>query len=385
MECQIPFNKPFIVGRELEYIAEAVAAGDLSGGGRFTRDCAEVLQNRFGIHKVLLTPSCTAALEMAAMLCGLQPGDEVIMPSYTFVSTANAVVRLGARPVFVDVRPDTLNLDERLIEAAITTHTKAIVPVHYAGVACEMDTIVKIAERHGLMVVEDAAQAVGSSYRGRALGSVGQMAAFSFHETKNVICGQGGALCLNDPTLVERAEILRDRGTNRQKFLRGQADKYTWVDVGSAYAPSEICSAFLYAQLEMMDMIAERRRSRYVRYQTALAPLEASGVVQLPAAPPGCQGNAHIFWIVLRDQPTRDALIDSLRGDGILAVFHYVPLHSSPMGKSFGYQPDDLPVTENLSGRLLRLPLYHELKDDQQQRVIDHVVRFLTSPGTVGR
>ena len=384
MECPIPFNKPFIVGRELEYIAEAVAAGDLSGGGRFTRDCAEVLQNRFGIHKVLLTPSCTAALEMAAMLCGLQPGDEVIMPSYTFVSTANAVVRLGARPVFVDIRPDTLNLDERLVEAAITSHTKAIVPVHYAGVACDMDTIVEIAERHGLMVVEDAAQAVGSSYRGRALGSVGQMAAFSFHETKNVICGQGGALCLNDPKLVERAEILRDRGTNRQKFLRGQTDKYTWVDVGSAYAPSEICSAFLYAQLEMMDMIAERRRSRYANYQTALAPLEASGVVQLPAAPPGCHGNAHIFWIILRDQPTRDALIDSLRADGILAVFHYVPLHSSPMGKSFGYQPEDLPVTENLSGRLLRLPLYHELTEAQQQRVIDHVVRFLTPSGTVG-
>jgi dTDP-4-amino-4,6-dideoxygalactose transaminase len=378
MESCIPFNRPFIAGRELEYIEQAVSAGDLSGGGQFTRGCAELLQARFGIHKVLLTPSCTAALEMAAMLCDLQPGDEVIMPSYTFVSTANAVVRLGARPVFVDVRPDTLNLDENLIEAAITARTRAICPVHYAGVACEMDTIGEIAERHRLMVVEDAAQAVDASYRGRPLGSLGHMAAFSFHETKNVICGQGGALCLNDPTLVERAEILRDRGTNRQKFLRGMVDKYTWVDVGSAYAPSEICSAFLYAQLEMMDTISARRRSRYLCYLTHLAPLEARGLLRLPATPVGCQSNAHMFWIILRDQQARDALLEYLKSQGILAVFHYVPLHSSPMGKTFGYQPSDLPVTDDVSGRLLRLPLYHELTDEHLQRVVDHVVSFLT-------
>jgi dTDP-4-amino-4,6-dideoxygalactose transaminase len=378
MESGIPFNRPFIAGRELEYIEQAVAVGDLSGGGRFTRGCAELLQARFGIHKVLLTPSCTAALEMAAMLCDLQPGDEVIMPSYTFVSTANAVVRLGARPVFVDIRPDTLNLDENLIEAAITTKTRGICPVHYAGVACEMDTIGKIAKKHHLMVVEDAAQAVDASYRGRPLGSLGHMAAFSFHETKNVICGQGGALCLNDPTLVERAEILRDRGTNRQKFLRGMVDKYTWVDVGSAYAPSEICSAFLYAQLEMMDTISARRRTRYLCYETQLTPLEARGLLRLPATPEGCQSNSHMFWIILRDQHARDALLEYLKSQGILAVFHYVPLHSSPMGKTFGYQPADLPVTEDVSGRLLRLPLYHELTDDQLQRVVDHVVSFLT-------
>jgi dTDP-4-amino-4,6-dideoxygalactose transaminase len=377
MECGIPFNRPFIAGRELEYIQQAVTAGDLSGGGRFTRGCAELLQTRFGIHKVLLTPSCTAALEMAAMLCDLQPGDEVIMPSYTFVSTANAVVRLGARPVFVDVRPDTLNLDENRIEAAITAKTRAICPVHYAGVACEMDTIGEIAARRRLMVVEDAAQAVDASYRGRPLGSLGHMAAFSFHETKNVICGQGGALCLNDPTLVERAEILRDRGTNRQKFLRGMVDKYTWVDVGSAYAPSELCSAFLYAQLEMIDAISARRRSRYRSYQTQLAPLEARGLLRLPATPLGCQSNSHMFWIILSDQHARDALLEYLKAQGILAVFHYVPLHSSPMGKTFGYQPSDLPVTEDLSGRLLRLPLYHELTDEQLQRVVDHVVSFL--------
>lgn len=378
MEWSIPFNKPFIAGRELEFIAEAVASGDLSGSGRFTRDCSAFLQNRFGIHRVLLTPSCTAALEMAAMLCGLQPGDEVIMPSYTFVSTANAVVRMGARPVFVDIRPDTLNLDETLVESEITVKTRAICPVHYAGVACEMEAIGEIAKRHRLMVIEDAAQAVDASYRGRSLGSIGHLAAFSFHETKNVICGQGGALCINDPTLVERAEILRDRGTNRQNFLRGMVDKYTWVDVGSAYAPSEVCSAFLYAQLEMMDVISARRRSRYLSYQSQLAPLAAGGLLRLPGTPAECKGNSHMFWIILRDQHVRDSLIEYLKSNGILAVFHYVPLHSSPMGKTFGYQAGDLPVTEDLSGRMLRLPLYHELTEEQVQRVVDHVVSFLT-------
>lgn len=377
MDISIPFNKPFLAGRELDYIAAAVAAGDVSGGGPYTRRCATLLEARFGIHKVLLTPSCTAALEMAAMLCNLQPGDEVIMPSYTFVSTANAVVRLGARPVFVDVRADTLNLDEERVEAAITKRTRAINAVHYAGVACEMDRLKAIAELHDLSLVEDAAQAVGSSYRGRALGSIGHLAAFSFHETKNLICGEGGALCINDPVFVERAEILRDKGTNRQNFLRGMVDKYTWVDVGSSYVPSEICSAFLYAQLEMMDAITARRRSRYDWYRAALVPLEAEGLVRLPRIPDVCGGNAHLFWIVVHDSETRDDLIAHLKSRGILAVFHYVPLHTSPMGEQMGYRRGDLPVTEDLADRLLRLPLYFEITEEQQQRVVEEIGSFL--------
>ncbi|MFN5437737.1 MAG: dTDP-4-amino-4,6-dideoxygalactose transaminase, partial [Planctomyces sp.] len=262
----IPFNKPFIAGKELFYIAQAVTFGNLSGDGHFTRQCARLMQERFSIHKVLLTPSCTAALEMAAQLCDLDPGDEVIMPSYTFVSTASAFVRMGAKPVFVDIRPDTLNLDEALIEDAISERTKAICVVHYAGVACEMDRIMAIARGHGLKVVEDAAQGVNSWYNGRALGSIGDLGCYSFHETKNYICGEGGALCINDPELIPRAEIIRDKGTNRQRFFRGEVDKYTWVDVGSSYVPSEICSAFLYGQLEEMDRISDRRQEIYLRY-----------------------------------------------------------------------------------------------------------------------
>jgi dTDP-4-amino-4,6-dideoxygalactose transaminase len=382
MPLEIPFNKPFIVGKELFYIAQAVTLGNIAGDGHFTQSCSRLLEDRFGIRKVLMTSSCTAALEMAAMLCDLGPGDEVILPSFTFVSTANAVVRLGARPVFVDVRPDTLNIDEVAVEKAVTPRTRAIFPVHYAGVGCAMDRIMGIARRHGLAVVEDAAQGVNAFCNGRALGSIGTLGTFSFHETKNYICGEGGALCLNDPGLVERAEIIRDKGTNRRQFLRGQVDKYTWVEVGSSYVPSEICSAFLFAQLEMLDAISERRRQIHARYSERLAPLEEDGLLCLPHVPDECASNYHLFYILLPDVKTRDGLMMHLRENGILAVFHYVPLHSSPMGRRFGYQEGQLPVTESVSQRLLRLPLYHELKEEEQGRVVTEITAFLEPRAT---
>jgi dTDP-4-amino-4,6-dideoxygalactose transaminase len=385
MPLEIPFNKPFIVGKELFYIAQAVTLGNIGGDGHFTRACSRLLEERFAIRKVLMTPSCTAALEMAAMLCDLGPGDEVILPSFTFVSTANAVVRLGARPVFVDVRPDTLNIDEAAVERAVTPRTRAIFPVHYAGVGCDMGRIMAVGRRHGLAVVEDAAQGVNASWGGRALGSIGNLGTYSFHETKNYICGEGGALCINDPALIERADIIRDKGTNRKQFLRGQVDKYTWVDVGSSYVPSEICSAFLFAQLEMLDAISERRRRIYGRYQEWLAPLTEAGLLRLPHVPDECDSNYHLFYVLLPDQQTRDALMAHLRENGILAVFHYVPLHSSPMGRTFGYEEGQLPVTESVSGRLLRLPLYHDLTEADQRRVADEVTSFLLSRSVAGR
>jgi dTDP-4-amino-4,6-dideoxygalactose transaminase len=377
MQPAIPFNKPFIVGKELYYIARAVTLGNIGGDGYFTQNCCRLLEERFGIHRVLLTPSCTAALEMAALLCGLEPGDEVILPSFTFVSTASAVVRLGAKPVFVDVRPDTLNLDDALVEEAITPRTRAVWPVHYAGVGCEMDRILTIANRYGLMVVEDAAQGVNAWYNGRALGSLGSLGTYSFHETKNYICGEGGALCINSPHLIERAEILRDKGTNRRQFFRGQVDKYTWVDVGSSYVPSEICSAFLFAQLELLDAITERRRKIFENYRELLAPLEAEGLLQLPACPEGLVSNYHLFYILLPDMRMRDALMAHLKRHDIQAVFHYVPLHSSPMGVKLGCNDRRLPVTDDVSGRLLRLPFYHEITPEEQGRVVDHVTGFL--------
>ena len=373
----IPFNRPFIAGKELHYIARAVALGNIGGDGHFTQQCSRLLEERFGIHRVLMVPSCTAALELAAMLCDLGPGDEVILPSFTFVSTANAVVRLGARPVFVDIRPDTLHLDDALVEEAITPRTRAIIPVHYAGVPCAMDRILTIAQQYGLRVVEDAAQGVNAWYDGKALGSLGDLGTYSFHETKNYICGEGGALCINDPALVERAEILRDKGTNRQQFFRGQIDKYTWVDVGSSYVPSEICCAFLYAQLEMMDAITQRRQELFHFYQHHLQALAEDNLLRLPCCPEGCVGNAHLFYILLPDAQTRDGLMRYLREHGIMAVFHYVPLHSSPMGRKFGYGEDDLPVTEDLSRRLLRLPLYHEITETDQATVVRHVAAYL--------
>ncbi len=377
MPQKIPFNKPFIAGKELYYIAQAVAYGNIAGDGHFTQKCARLLEERFDIHRVLMVPSCTAALEMAAMLCNLGPGDEAILPSFTFVSTASAIARLGARPVFVDIRPDTLNLDDALVEKAITPQTRAIFPVHYAGVGCEMDRIMTIARKYGLRVVEDAAQAVNSWYEGRALGSVGDLGTYSFHETKNFICGEGGALCINDPALVERAEILRDKGTNRRQFFRGQVDKYTWVDIGSSYVPSEICSAFLYAQLEQMEEITLKRRDIYERYLHGLSPLEDEGLVRLPRVPEEANINYHLFYVLLPDQAARDDLIAHLRAHGVLAVFHYVPLHTAPVGQSLGYEAGQLPVTENLSGRLVRLPFYFELTEKEQEFVIELTVEFV--------
>ncbi len=377
MEYRIPFNKPFLVGRELDSIAQAVALGNLAGDGRFTQACCRLLEERLGINRVLLTPSCTAALEMAALLCDLDPGDEVILPSFTFVSTASAFVRAGARPVFVDIRPDTLNLDENLIEAAVTERTRVIIPVHYAGVACEMDRIREIAKARRLLVVEDAAQGVNSFYRGKALGSLGDVGCYSFHETKNFISGEGGALCVNRPDLVERAEILRDKGTNRQKFFRGQVDKYTWVDVGSAYVPSELVGAFLFGQLEMMQAISDRRRQIYEFYQQNLQPLADEGLVQLPTVPEGCTQNFHLFYLLTRDAKTRDGLLAHLTSRGIGAVFHYVPLHSSPMGRKLGCDAWPLPVTDRVSACLIRLPFFYTITPDEQAEVVREVTAYL--------
>jgi dTDP-4-amino-4,6-dideoxygalactose transaminase len=376
MPIQIPFNKPFIAGKELYYIAQAVTLNNLAGDGHFTRQCCRLLEQAFGIHRVLLTPSCTAALEMAAILCDLKPGDEVILPSFTFVSTASAFVREGARPVFVDIRPDTLNIDENKIEEAVTDRTRAIVPVHYAGIGCEMNRILAIARKHNLLVVEDAAQGVNSFYAGKALGSIGDMGAYSFHETKNYISGEGGALCINRPDLVERAEIIRDKGTNRQKFFRGLVDKYTWVDVGSSYVPSEICGAFLFGQLEMMGAISDRRREIYQYYRRQLKPLETEGLLQLPHTPEDCSANYHMFYVLTKDGPTRDALMEHLHKHGIGAVFHYVPLHSSPMGRRLGGNARELPVTDSVSARLVRLPFYYTITDEEQAEVVRQIAAF---------
>ncbi|MDX1965374.1 MAG: dTDP-4-amino-4,6-dideoxygalactose transaminase [Pirellulales bacterium] len=382
MTPRIPFNRPFIAGKELFYIAQAVTQGKIAGDGHFTKECARLMEREFNIPHVLMTPSCTAALEMAAQLCELGPGDEVILPSYTFVSTANAVVRTGARPVFVDIRPDTLNIDENLIAAAITPRTKAIFPVHYAGVSCEMDPILELAAQHNLIVVEDAAQGVNATYQGRALGSLGHMGCYSFHETKNYICGEGGALCVNDERFYERAEIIREKGTNRSRFFRGMVDKYTWVDVGSSHIPSELCGAFLYGQLELRDHIAERRREIYKFYEFHLADLERDGLARLPRIPENCQTNYHMFYLLLPDLAARGALIDHLKQQGILAVFHYVPLHTAPVGQSFGYRAGDLPITEGYSDRLVRLPFYYDLTEADQLEVTSQIKKFLRQTAT---
>lgn len=388
MQRRIPFNRPFLTGNEIEHIANAINSGGIAADGFFTRKCAEFLADRFSILKVLMTPSCTAALEMAAMLCSLKPGDEVIMPSFTFVSTANAVVRCGARPVFVDIRPDTLNIDERLIEERITANTRAIFVVHYAGVSCEMDRVMAIAEKHRLIVVEDAAQGVNATYNGRALGSIGHLGAYSFHDTKNYVCGEGGALSVNSPEFIERAEIIRDKGTNRSQFLRGEVDKYTWVDVGSSFVPAEIACAFLFAQLEAMDEITARRREVHQFYLETLSPLEERELLSIPATPAGCETNFHMFYVLLGDRESRDALMAHLKQNEIGAVFHYVPLHTSAMGKRYGYREGDLPLTENLSARLLRLPFYAGITRDDQKRVVSCLAGYLERrprPGSRGR
>lgn len=353
-----PFNRPYMTGREFVYIAEAHANGMLAGDGPFTKLCHEHLQKQFATHKALLTHSCTAALEMTAMLARIEPGDEVIMPSYTFTSTANAFVLRGGVPVFVDIRPDTLNLDEKLVDAAITPRTKAIVPVHYAGVSCEMDTLLDIARRHRLMVIEDAAQGVGSTYRGKPLGSLGALGCLSFHETKNVISGEGGALLINDDSLAERAEIIREKGTNRSAFFRGQVDKYTWVDVGSSYLPGELIAAFLWAQLQQGDDITRRRLGIWRHYHEALAGLEERGWLRRPIVPEGCTHNAHMYYVLLPSLAARQEVIRRMRERGVSPVFHYVPLHSSPAGQRFGRAATSMTQTDTLSDRLLRLPLW---------------------------
>ena len=372
----IPFNRPFLTGKELHNVAAAHAHGQLAGDGQFTRNCSQWLEGRTGARKALLTHSCTAALEMAAILADLQPGDEVIMPSYTFVSTANAFALRGAVPVFVDIRPDTLNLDERKIEAAITPRTRAIVPVHYAGVGCDMDAIMAIAERHGLLVIEDAAQGVLARYRDRPLGAIGHLGAFSFHETKNIISGEGGALLINDPALAARAEIIREKGTNRSQFFRGQVDKYTWVDIGSSYLPGEIIAAFLWAQMEEADAITARRLALWERYHAAFEPLERAGRVRRPVIPDGCGHNAHMYYLLLRDLDDRMAFIQAMRAKDIHCVFHYVPLHSAPQGRKIGRVADYLSVTTDLADRLVRLPLWLGL-EEEQERVIEMARRVL--------
>ena len=368
--ANIPFNRPSLVGREFACLQEALERGQLSGDGHFTRLCNERIAALTGTPKALLTHSCTAALEMAAILCDLKPGDEVIMPSFTFVSTANAVVLRGATPVFVDIDPVTLNIDPAAVAAAVTDRSRAIFAVHYAGFPADMDALAEIARAHDLMLVEDAAQALGSTYKGRPAGSLGDMAAFSFHETKNIISGEGGALTLMRTDLAERAEIIREKGTNRSRFLRGQVDKYTWVDLGSSLLPGELVSAFLYGQLEQEAEIRRTRLALFDRYAEGFADLGAQGRVGLPQVPPHTTGNGHMFYLMLDDIEQRDALIGTLRENGINAPFHYVPLHSAPAGLRFGRHTGDMSVTDSTHARLVRLPMYVTLGDDIE-RVID--------------
>jgi dTDP-4-amino-4,6-dideoxygalactose transaminase len=375
VSMKIPFNRPTLAGRELDYIREAIELGQLSGDGSFTYKCQDKLASMTGSPAVLLTHSCTAALEMAAILIGIEPGDEVIMPSYTFVSTANAVVLRRGVPVFVDIRPDTFNIDEELIEAAITPQTKAIFPVHYAGVPAEMERINQIARKHNLYVVEDAAQALGSTYNGRKAGSFGHLAAFSFHETKNIISGEGGALAINDEKLIERAEIIREKGTNRKRFFRGQVDKYTWVDAGSSFLPGELIAAFLYGQIDEADRIQRDRMVTWIKYDEAMRPFHNRGLVT-PSVPQNCTHNAHLYYILMPDLDARQTLIARLREDGINAPFHYVPLHTSPAGVRLARTSGNLRYTEGLSERLVRLPLFPRM-GEQLERVIDRVVCHL--------
>lgn len=372
----ISFNIPPYVGTELDYVKQAVENHKICGDGAFTKQCNQWLSERFGSQKVLLTTSGTTALEMAALLCDLQPGDEVILPSFTFSSTATAFVLAGAKLVFVDIRPDTMNIDETKIEAAITDKTKVICAMHYAGVACEMDTIMEIAARHGLKVVEDAAQGVMSTYKGKALGTIGDFGCFSFHETKNYSMGEGGALLIRDPEYNERAEILREKGTNRAKFFRGQVDKYTWVDYGSSYLPSEMNAAYLWGQLQAADQINNDRLASWNDYYQALRPLEQAGKLELPAIPEGCVHNAHMFWVKCRDLEERTAFIQHLKDSGVLAVFHYIPLHSAPAGLRYGrFSGEDVYTTKE-SDRLVRLPLYYGLTAQDRQQVIQAVKAF---------
>ena len=372
----IPFNRPAFVGSEEAYLREVIAGGHHSGDGPFTRRCHQLLQDTLGVPRALLTTSCTHALDMSAILLDVGPGDEVIVPSFTFVSTVNAFVLRGAVPIFCDIRPDTLNLDESKLEALVTDRTRVIAPVHYAGVGCEMDAIERIARERGVAVVEDNAHGLFGRYRGKPLGTFGALATQSFHETKNFSCGEGGALLINDAELAERAEIVREKGTNRSRFFRGQVDKYTWVDVGSSYLPSELLAAILYGQLEQRDAIQARRRELWETYHEELCGWAGENGVRQPYVPPHCEQAYHMYYLLLPDLQNRQALIGHLKERGILSVFHYLPLNLSTMGRRFGGQPGQCPVTEELSDRLLRLPFYNTLEPDQQARVIDAIREF---------
>ena len=372
----IPFNRSSLQGRELEYIFQTITIGQIAGDQTFSRKCHQLLESTLGVKKALVTTSCTHALEMAAILLGIQPGDEVIVPSFTFVSTPNAFVMRGAKPVFCDVRADTLNLDESKLEALITPRTKAIVPVHYAGVACEMDAILAIAAKHGVPVVEDNAHGLFGKYKGRWLGTLGCMATQSFHETKNITCGEGGALLINDAKYAERAEIIREKGTNRARFFRGQVDKYSWVDVGSSYVMSDVLAAFLYAQLDVGQVIQKRRQQIWERYQADLADWSAANGIRQPVVPADCEQAYHMYYLLLPSLEKRQALIAHLKARNIYAVFHYLPLHLSEFGSRFGGRPGDCPVTEDLSDRLLRLPFFNSMTDAQQSEVIAAVKAF---------
>jgi len=366
----IPFNRPSIVGKEIQYIKQAVASGKISGDGIFTKKCHQWFENNFGCKKALLTTSGTHALEMAAILADIKQDDEVIMPSYTFVSTANAFVLRGARIIFVDIRPDTMNIDEKIVESAISERTKVIVPVHYAGVGCEMDTITKIAKKYNLLVIEDAAHGVMSKYKNRFLGTIGDIGCFSFHETKNYTCGEGGAVLINNEKFIERAEIIREKGTNRSQFFRGQIDKYTWIDIGSSYLPSEINAAFLYAQLESAKEINEDRAHSWGLYYEGLISLAKEGLIDLPVIPKECCGNSHMFYVKLKNSKKRDDLIQNFIKNGILCVFHYVPLHSSKAGEIYGRFHGEDRWTTKESERILRLPLYYKMKERDIKKII---------------
>ncbi|MGB6422602.1 MAG: dTDP-4-amino-4,6-dideoxygalactose transaminase [Anaerolineales bacterium] len=375
-EYDIPFNKPSLTGDELNYLTQAIEKYHISGDGIFTSKCHQWLEKHFKIPKALLTTSCTHALEMTAFLLNVKPGDEVIIPSFTFVSTVNAYVNRGATPVFIDIRPDTLNLDEELLDRLISPRTKAILPVHYAGVGCEMDAILEIAEEHHIPVVEDNAHGLFGKYKGKYLGTFGCLATQSFHETKNITCGEGGALLINDPHFIERAEILREKGTNRSRFFRGQVDKYTWVDIGSSYLPSDMLAAFLCAQLESYETIQLKRQKIWEYYHANLKDWAEGNGVRLPYVPNYCQQPYHMYYILLPSLEIRQGLIEHLKAARILSVFHYLPLHLSDMGRKFGGKIGDCPVTENLSDRLLRLPFFNTLTIDEQERVINTILEY---------
>lgn len=373
---KIPFNKPPYIGEENEYVLNAVNKGHISGDGEYTKKCAKKLEELSGTKRALLTTSCTHATEMTALLSDIKPGDEVIMPSYTFVSTADAFVLRGAVPVFVDIRPDTMNIDETLIEDAITSKTKAIVPVHYAGVGCEMDTIMDIARRHNLTVIEDAAQAIASTYKGKALGTFGDFGCYSFHETKNISMGEGGALLIQNEDMIEPAEIIREKGTNRAKFFRGQIDKYTWVNYGSSYLPSDMNAAYLWAQLENIDTIQDRRLNVWNRYREGLTELAEREYIEFGVIPEECKNNAHMFYIKVKDLDTRTKLIKNLKENGIMATFHYVPLHSAPAGRKFGRFNGEDRFTTKESERLIRLPLFYSITDEEVEYIIEKLKAY---------